>query len=344
MTTYAYDPTTTTTTLLATWTCGIGSAACAVARLHHRTPERTGMHLAQSLTDLSSAAWASYAAPALAELHAEPALAALRRPHLPRDGLLYREGDELLERAHQVGRVLVAVESAGVLRAVVADVAVEFDTVHRALHGDLDGRARQAVTVTRLPAPPAQIAAADRLLHAVPMGNERLVTDVEPTAACVAALHWTAAAVDVTLAAVGGGDPAEVLEEAADAEDVDVVAATAVLGMLGAGNPPLAVVQDLVSSAVLVGSGMVLDGEEFGPADPGHGPRTTLLHPSSPARALLSLLTGIVRACFTVYSEACDPAGVDGDGDWIDLTRERFDHAVRQEADRRSDRLLQGCA
>jgi hypothetical protein len=340
MTTYAYDPT--TTTLLATWTCGIGSAACAVARLHHRTPQRTGMHLAQALTDLSSAAWASYAAPALAELHSEPALDALRRPHLPRDGLLYREGDELLERAHEVGRALVAVESAGVLRAVVADVTAEFDTVHRALHGDLGGRARQAVTITRLPAPPAQIAAADRLLHAVPMGNERLVTDVEPTAACVAALHWTAAAVDVTLAAVGGGDPAEVLEEAADAEGVDVLAATAVLGMLHAGNPPLAVVQDLVSSAVLVGSG--LDGEEFGPADRGHGPRTTLLHPSSPARALLGLLTGVVRACFTVYSEACDPAGVDGDGDWIDLTRERFDRAVRAEADRRSDRLLEGCA
>ncbi len=201
-----------------------------------------------------------------------------------------------------------------------------------------------AYPVTRLPAPPAQIAAADRLLHAVPMGNERLVTDVEPTAACVAALHWTAAAVDVTLAAVGGGDPAEVLEEAAAAEDVDVLAATAVLGMLRAGNPPLAVVQDLVSSAVLVGNGMVLDDDEFSPADPGHGPRTTLLHPSSPARALLDLLTGVVRACFTAYSEACDPAQVDGDGDWIDLTRERFDHAVREEADRRSDRLLQGCA
>lgn len=333
MTTYAYDSS--TRTLHATWRCGIGGVARSVARLHERTPDRTGMHLAQALTDLSATAWLSYSDPGLlGEPDREDVLRALRRPHLVEDGLLYREVDRHLENAHAVGRALAAVGSAGVVRAVVADVVAELDAVDRALLGDLDGRARQAVVVARLDASPTQIAAADRLLHAVPMGSEELFDEVDSTAACVAAAHWLQAALDVVATVVDEGDPLDVLESAAEEQGADLGGVCTVLQVLQVGNPPLAVVQNLVRSALQAARGMVLPGD-LGPEDDvvDGEPRFTLLDPLRPTRALLSGLVRAVQVCFTVFEERC------GEID-EEVARSRFDEAVRAEAGRSAGRLL----
>lgn len=340
MTTYAYDPS--TTTLLAVWEAGLGCTARPVARLHARTPERHGLRLAQALTGLSAAAWLSYSDPGLVEIgyvdiDAPATLRALRRPHLPCAGFLYREGEAVLECANGAGRELVEIGSAGVVRAVHDDVAEELSAVERAVRGDLSGRSRQAVALTRLDASPVQIAAADRLLHEVPMGNEQLFTEVEPTAAAVAAVHWMQAAVDVTVELAGGSDPVEVLAKAADGEGFDLVGPGVVLDLVRLGHPPLAVVQNLVRSAMLASKGMILHGDpEPCPGDPDGDSRFTVLDPRRPARSLLEALTRTVQICGTVYAEHCV---VDEDGDWSEITRDRFDDAVRLAARGAADRL-----
>lgn len=346
MTTYAYD--TATRTLLAVWESGAGCTAHSVAQLHQRTPERSGLHLAQALTELSAAAWLSYSDPGLVEIgfvdvDAAATLRALRRPHLPRAGLLYREGDPVLECGHRVGRELVSIGSAGVTRAVVADVTDELHAVECAIRGDLSGRARQAVALTRLDASPVQIAAADRLLYAVPMGSERLFTEVEPTAAAVAAAHWLQAAVDVTLDVAGGTDPLEVLAKAAASEGFDLTGPGVLLDLLRLGNPPLAAVQNLVRSALLAAKGMILHGDpEPCGDDPDGTSRFTVLDPQRPARDLLESLTRAVQTCAVVFAEHC--VIEERDGDWMEITRKRFDHAVRVEAERTATRLFRTTA
>jgi hypothetical protein len=156
-----------------------------------------------------------------------------------------------------------------VTRAVIDDVAEELDGVERALRGgDLTGRARQAVERSRLDVSPVQIVAADRLLHQVPMGSERLFTEVEPTAAAVAAAHWLQSAVDVTLEVTGWEDAAAVLEAADAIESFDVTTTQVVLDLLRLGNPPIAAVQCLVRTAMLAARGMILHGSPEPADDP----------------------------------------------------------------------------
>jgi hypothetical protein len=107
VTTYAYDQS--ATQLLAVWETGVGAVARRVARLHARTPERVGVHLAKALSNLSDTAWLRYADPGLVDAEPAAVIRALRSPHQPRAGLLYREGDPLLECANEAGRRLAAV-------------------------------------------------------------------------------------------------------------------------------------------------------------------------------------------------------------------------------------------
>lgn len=329
MTTYAYDHS--GTSLMAFWHSGIGAVARPVARLHARTPERTGMHLAQALTELSESAWLSYSDPGLVRLDPAAGLQALRRPHLPEGDLLYQEDDHVLDAAHHAGRAVAAVGSAGVLRAVAADVESEFDAVRRALDGDLSGRARQATVLSRLDVHPAQVALADRHLHDVPMGNEALFDEVDPTAASVAAVHWLQAAADVALPA---DDPLTALRSTAAAEGVGPAVADVVLRSLASGDTPVTVVQDLVRAARLAARGFVQVAEVEGEA-----PHVTLLDPGRPSRALLTGLTQGIQMCFVAFLDRCDPVEVEGDGDWVALVRARFDGLVRAEARRCPDRL-----
>lgn len=46
--------------------------------------------------------------------------------------------------------------------------------------------------------------------------------------------------------------------------------------------------------------------------------------------------------CFMVHLDRCDPADVAGDGDWMELVRDRFDDLVRAEAGRCPGRLVVG--
>jgi len=48
-----------------------------------------------------------------------------------------------------------------------------------------------------------QVTAADAVLRENPFGDERLFSEIEPSAAAVAAEHWLAAAAEVTAEAAG---------------------------------------------------------------------------------------------------------------------------------------------
>jgi hypothetical protein len=340
VTIYAYDHS--STQLVAVWETGVGAVAHPVARLHARTPVRNGVHLVKALSRLSEAAWLGYSDPGLVDAEPAEVLRALRRPHQPHAGLLFREGDPLLECANDAGRWLAAIGSAGVSRAVIADVAEELDCVERALRGDLSGRARQAVELTRLDVSPVQIVAADRLLYEVPMGSERLFTEVEPTAAAVAAAHWLQSAVDVTLEVTGWDDATAVLEAAEAIESFDITTPQVVLDLLRVGNPPIAAVQCLVRTAMLAARGMILHGSPDPTEDPADEARFTVLDPMHPARSLLERLTRAIQTCSLVHTEHLDPAVLitHPETDRMEAARQVFDAQVRVEAERTADRLL----
>jgi hypothetical protein len=100
---------------------------------------------------------------------------------------------------------------------VVADVEKELAAVELAEQGDLSGRARQAVVLTRADISPVQVVAADGLLRADPLGSARLFQEVDPTAAAVAAAHWLHAAANVA-SEVADCDPASAVVEADNIE------------------------------------------------------------------------------------------------------------------------------
>jgi hypothetical protein len=342
MTNYAYEPG--ERRLLAVWGTGAGAVARPVARLHADTPAEDGLHLAKALTELSAATWRGYTDPQLLEIDPVAALAALRAPNRPGNGLVERADEPHLEIAHEVGRRLDAIGGSGVTRAVVGEVADDLDALERALCGDLSGRAQQAVELTRLDASPLQIAAADRLLAAVPMGSPRLFTEVDPTAAAVAATHWLRAAIDITIARTGLPDADALLAVAVPFGLADSVAVDVVLEHTRAGDPPLAAVQCLVRAAMLAARGMVVHDIGDPDADPLDEPRFTVLDPLRPARSLLERLVGAIQACAFVYFRQVDPGAVEPDSDLgrLEAARQVFDAAVRAEAERCKERLLQG--
>jgi hypothetical protein len=120
-------------------------------------------------------------------------LPALRQPHLPEGGTLIQSYIPVEEAAHRAGRALHAFGDAALTDRVADDVGAELAAIERAERGDLSGRARQAVHLTRADASPVQVAAADALLREDPLGSSRLF-EVDPTAAAVAAAHWLQAA------------------------------------------------------------------------------------------------------------------------------------------------------
>jgi hypothetical protein len=342
MTNYAYEPA--DRRLLATWGTGVGDVAHVVARLHARTPPEDGLRLARALSWLSAGTWRSYSDPHLFDILPEEALAALREPNRPEGSVLKRSAEPHVEYAHEVGRRLVAIGSAGVTRAVVTEVAEDLAALENALLGDLSGRARQAVELSRLDVSPLQVVAADRLLAEVPLGGERLFTEVDPTAAAVAATHWLRATIDITLARTGLDGHAEVLAAASTFGLEDGVAAQVVLDLLDGGDAPLVAVQCLVRSAMLAARGMVVLGRDDPTGDPDDEARFTVLDPLRPARGLLERLVQTIQSCAFVYLERVDPGSVARDADLarLNAAREVFDRDVRAEAERHEDRLLKG--
>lgn len=333
--------------LVGSWGTGRGDVAITVADLPSAAEAEHALSVAGAATRLSEALWGCYAHPASTEADLEPGTErwqwqesrkafasvtnALREPHLAHDGLLIQEYDPVVEYAHQLGRALHAIGDRLLTDRVVVDVQAELDAVGQAERGDLSGRARQAVALSRRDASPVQVAAADRVLHEDPLDGGRLFVEFDPAAAAVAAAHWLWAAAVVAAERSGVG-VTEVVRVADHIEALPWQSSAVVLDLLMDGEPPQSVVMGLISDAMLVAEGQLPDLMTLvelakqAEARSGNDPdlceelmaavRPTPLDPSRPALDLLEdLLTGI-RGCWLVFLEyARDPEpGDDGDG------------------------------
>ncbi|MBL7501806.1 hypothetical protein I6A84_35130 [Frankia sp. CNm7] len=256
--------------LVVSWDTGLGDVAERVARFPTTVDPSDALQLARTLTFLSAAAWRTYTHPEEAALQALPAggdglagrdtevfgkvIAAIEHPHLPHDGLVRQALVVVEEAAHRVGRALHAIADAALTTQVAADVRAELDAVERAELGELSGRARQAVTLSRADASPLQVAAADTLLRTDPLGSRALFTDVEPTAAAIAAAHWLHAAA-IVAAQHADLDVTQVVAEADAIEPLPHRTPTLVLHQVEAGDSPREAVLDLISHAMVVAEG-----------------------------------------------------------------------------------------
>ncbi|MFC6011145.1 hypothetical protein [Nocardia lasii] len=351
MTRYAYHPS--AGSLVVTWGTGRGDVAETVAVLPTAGRDH-GIALAAALAGLARAQWRTYTHPATAagDPDVENGEAwrrqeergrfakvedAVRTPNLPdEDGCMLVFYSPIEDAAHHVGRVLHAIGDEDLVDRVVVEVLTEQAAITAAELGDLAGRARQAVELTRPEISPVQVHAADTLLRADPLGSVDLFTELDPAAASVAAAHWLRAAATVA-GEVASIDPVDVVAEADDIEALPVETPTVVLERLDAGETPTQVVVDLIADAIAVSAGKVrdLDGildaaQEFeehddDPEDWTEGYRICRLDPTRPAIDLLEDLLAGIRGCWLVFSEA------DSDAD--------FETAIRTEADAETRRL-----
>jgi hypothetical protein len=270
---------------------------------------------------------------------------ALATPNLPHNGTMLVSYIPVEETAHRVGRALHELGNAALTTRVTAEVQAELNAVEQAELGDLSGRGRQAVVLTRADASPAQVVAADRLLHKNPLGSDALISDVDPTAAAVAAAHWLDAAATVA-AGESGLEPVQTVLEADNIEALPHETPTLVLESLASGMSPHAVITGLIRGAMDVAEGNLPDIdlldelserlERLAPhidlEDPGQRAqltgslRLTPLDPSRPALDLLEDLLSGIHGCWLIYQQYAEPSGSSdtyGDaggeeGDWDD--------------------------
>ena len=350
MTRYSYDAA--DRALIASWATGRGDLAHTVARFPLDSTDNQALDIGAALASLSVALWRAYTHPAVAagdpeavdteawrraESRAAFALVPdwVARPNLPEaDGSLLMAYDRVEESAHRVGRALHAVGDPDLTESVAAEVDLEIAAVQSAELGDLCGRAQQAVLLTRADASPVQVAAAHELLAADPLGTIEVFTDLDPTAAAVAAAHWLGAAAEVA-ADRSGIALTEVVMEADGIESLCVETPTLVLERLGIGESPRAIVIDLIEDAMHVAEGMLRDpGEivervaqinqqaaELG--DLGEDVRramleefrATALDPARPALDLLEDLLGGIRGCWLLFHEHAEFVGGEDGGE-----------------------------
>ncbi|MFJ3217406.1 hypothetical protein ACIPLC_15970 [Kitasatospora sp. NPDC086801] len=381
MTRYSVDPE--RHELIATWGTGEGDLSTRIAALPAKAETSTLLGLARALTHLSETAWRTYTHPASAAASMEPnsegwrraeerkafdeVPGAITRPNLPQDGMLDVEYSPLAESAHRAGRALHTLDNADLTDAVLAETVTELAAVENAELGDLTGRARQAVLLSREGASPVQVAAADRLLEQNPFGPAALFTEIDPTGAAVAAAHWLAAAAEVA-AEASGHSPTAVLFEADNIEALTHETPTLVLQLLEAGASPYDAVTDLVRQALHIADGLLPDpaglreqlediddalaqytGPDTDPEDTGL--RLTPLDPKRPAPDLLEDLLAGIRGCQLLHEEYDElddeetnaDEAEDGDDEPAerhqDRSRERFADLVREAATVHRDRL-----
>lgn len=346
--------------LLAIWSTGAGDAASVVAEVPPASDPGAALRLAERLSDLSQALWRCYTHPASAapsldvnttgwrregnrEAFAE-VLPALAKPNMPHNGTILLSYIPVEESAHRVGRALHEIGNAGLAAQVTAEVQAELKAVEQAELGDLSGRARQAVVLTRADASPAQVAAADRLLHADPLGSDALMSEVDPTAAAVAAAHWLDAAATVA-AEESGLEPEQVVMEADNIEALPHETPTLVLESLANGMSPHAVITSLVRGAMAVAEGNLPDTDLLGELserferlaphidleDPGQREqlmgslRITPLDPSRPALDLLEDLLSGIHGCWLIYQEYAESPGSSDEPDDVEDDAEEDD-------------------
>ncbi|GAA1163403.1 hypothetical protein F4556_000379 [Kitasatospora gansuensis] len=337
MTRYCVDPV--RHELIASWGSGEGDLATLIAAVPAGTDTGALSRLASVLTQLSSAAWHTYTHSVGGADSLEPdsegwhrererkafeeVAQAVATPHLPQGGSITVSYSPLVENANRVGRALLALGLPELTAAVRTDIAAELAAVEAAELGDLTGRAQQAVLLSREDASPVQVAAADRLLHANPFGSAALFSDVDPTAAAVAAAHWLYAAAEA-VSEVSGQALTDVVREADNIEALPYETPTLVLELLDAGASPYDVVTGLVRHALRVADGVLPDPAafreqleeaeellaEYTDDEEETDLRLTPLDPKRPSRDLLEdLITGI-QGCWLLHD-----AYEDGDED-----------------------------
>ena len=309
--------------LVATWAAGVGDCAFDVVAMPSATSADAGLRLARTLSFLSSAAWRTYPHPGSGEATftedaegwrrdqeraaLDDVVDALASPNLPKDGQVTQSYSRVIESANQVGRELHSIGVVAFTFMVIDDVRAELAAIEQAGRGDLGGRARQAVLLSRADASPVQVAAADALLRTDPFGSRELFTDVDPTAAAVAAVHWLeAAAMTAQAAGVRAGRTrtlSEIVLEADDMEALPVATPALVLDRIEAGFSAHSIVCDLIEGAMAVARGewpgeVTIDSIELEGSLPA---RTTPLDPSRPALDLLEDLLSGIHGAWLIY-------------------------------------------
>ncbi|MCP2317953.1 hypothetical protein APR12_003306 [Nocardia amikacinitolerans] len=363
MTRYAFDAD--RNALVAIWATGRGDLAETVALLPSTTPE-LATDLASNLTTLSRFHWRTYTHPAAAA--GDPDIPdseawrraeerrnftevenGLRNPNLPTEAGLLVSYSGVVESAHRVGRCLHGIRTDELTETIVAEIHREQAAIEAAELGDLSGRARQAVELSRPDVSPAQVHAADTLLRTDPLGAPELFTDLDPASASVAAAHWLHAAAEVA-GELADLPITDVIAEADDIEAIPVETPTLVLERLDSGETATDIVTDLIAEAVAVSEGhlpapwavvaRVAELEEHAHRyDVDKATRAALLaefrvsrlDPARPALDLLEDLLDGIRGCLLLYA-----AHHDDDTDIED----RFAADVRYAADNHSERLF----
>ncbi|WP_329586928.1 hypothetical protein OG500_36980 [Kitasatospora sp. NBC_01250] len=370
MTRYCVDPV--RHELIAVWGTGQGELAARVAALPAGTDLAALSRLAAALTQLSTAAWRTYTHPASAadsldvdsegwhreqERRAfEEVPQAVEAPNLPHGGTMTVSYSPVLENAHRIGRALLALELPELTDTIRDETAAELAAVESAELGDLTGRAQQAVLLSREGASPVQVAAADRLLEEDPFGPSALYSEVDPTAAAVAAAHWLRAAAEAVSEA-SGYEASEVVREADTIEALPHETPTLVLELLDAGFSPYDAVTGLVRHAMKVADGVLPDPATFreqldeaeemvaqySDDDGGSeavlsGIRLTPLDPRRPARDLLEDLLLGIHGCWLVHDEYAESDEDDEDADAENTEGEQPDDAADQEQEEAAER------
>ncbi|GAA3677748.1 hypothetical protein GCM10022224_047290 [Nonomuraea antimicrobica] len=366
--------------LIAQWSTGIGDTATTVAELPRHHPRQHLLQLTANLTSLSQLCWRSYTHPASAtDQHGPHSLGWYRQQErdafatvLPilinaRQPADEPIGTKVEQAAHAVARVLRTLDAPQLTTRITTDVAAELAAIEQAELGDLSERAEQAVALSREDASPLQISQADRLLHQNPFGCEALLTQVDPTAAAIAAAHWFHAAVTVTAQRTG----LYLIQIVATAEQrgkpLAIESLTDITAAINIGERSRHVVMPLIRNALhvaeghlrgitdvqqrLTAAGQFIEKAQAEHPELGLHPDTvrlplTPLDPARPAPDLLDNLLHGIHVCCRLYQEH---AGVQrpiattsdaGDEPRQEALRRAFLTATREEAARQSERLL----
>lgn len=353
-------------TLLVTWWDGTSRAARTICTRPQARDELRG--LAADLTRLSEQCWRIYVDPIHVDdrsggepeddrTHLAGLPEVVERPPLPgADGYIVASYVPVVEAAERVGRAVHAIGDHEVRAAVLAEVRVEAQAVLAADLGDLSAPGRQAVRHSKDDASPAQVEAASQSLAANPFSAADLLSDYDPTAACVAAAGWFHCAALVAAEELGCSDLSDVIRLADDIEAMPVSVLSVVLAMLHPEDSnPHNVIALLVQEAQAVAEAHVVDIDALArgiraahdlasrAARTEHDRqavlsefRLCLLDPARPAPDLLDALLAGIDGCWMVWNEevASEQDAGDLDDDELD---DQLDEDAEAEQDRRSD-------